>query len=360
MIKANRAKDSLQGLVKELYARTVSLWEKNGDVPEKFQSLQFFRYDEAGNKIEEAHYSADNSLLFKTIYVYDSAGKLVEQIYFHTNESPTFKTVYEYDQTGRLIEQKSFGADGSLERTLRPAHTIEGLRIEEETLPFSEADSDSFCLTGIEGTDMLFSAQGGDIIRKVYDDKGKLIEITIRSKKGKRAGKILFAYDGDGRLIEMSHYGGNGFSPCGERTKWQRILEPFAMRSIKIFLLLKCLYSFGLKGEMRKAARCVLYGPLYMLTVFVYDGEGQIVEEQTNFVGSLEMKKVSAYDEKGNKAEEIEYMDNESVMRKQCYSREYDFQGNWVKETLSCQSQIDEKLEQSAVVTYRTISYYSS
>ncbi len=356
----NSAKDSLLGSVKELYARTVTLSEKNGDVLEEFPVIRFSRYDEAGNRIEETHFNSDNSLLFKTVYAYDSAGKLVEQVYFDTNVSPTFKTVYEYDFDGRLIEQKSFAADGTLANTLRPAYTIEGLRIEEETLPLSEADGDSFCLTGIEGTDTSFSAQGGDRIKKVYDGKGKLIEITMHNTKGKRTGKILFAYDNDGRLIEMAHYGGNGFSPCGERTKWQRILEPFALRLIKIFLLLKCIYSFGIRGELRKAVQCILYGPLAMSTIFIYDNEGRIVEEQTQFIGLVMMKRIFTYDEKGGKAEEIEYMDNDSVMQKQSYSREYDFQGNWVTETISCQFQTNEKREQSTVVTNRTISYYAS
>ncbi|CAN5639149.1 hypothetical protein BH24ACI2_BH24ACI2_02100 [soil metagenome] len=354
------AKDSLQGSVKELYARTVTLSEKNGDVLEEFPFVRLLRYDKAGNKIEEAHYNSDDSLLFKTVYAYDPTGKLVEQVNFDANESPTFKTVYEYDFDGKLIEQKSFGADGTLANTLCPVYTNEGLRIEEETLPLSEENGGSFCLVAIEGTDMSFSAQGGDRMRKVYDDKGKPIEMTLYNIKGKRTGKMLFAYD-DERLIEVSNYGGsNGFYPCGERTKWQRILEPLTIRLIKIFLLLKCIYSFGIRGKLRKAARCILYGPLVISTIFVYDDKGQVVEEQTHFIGSVMMKRTFAYDEKGNKAEEIEYIDKDSVLQKQNYSREYDFQGNWVTETISCQFRMEEKREQSTVITNRTISYYSS
>ncbi len=357
----NRAKDSLQGLVKELYARTVTLSERDRNIPEEFQSLRFARYDKAGNKIEEAHYNSDNSLLFKTIYAYDSAGKLVEQVNFDTNESQTFKTVFEYDRDGRLIERKSFGADGSLEESLRPVYTAEGLRIEEETLPLSEENSDIHCFVGIEETDMSFSAQGVHKIRKVYNSLGKPIEISLHNNKETRIGKILFTHNEEGRLIEMAHYGSHGeFYPCGERTKWQRMLEPLALRLIKIFLFLKCIYSFGIRGELMKAVRCIAYGPLLILNVFVYDDEGRMVEEQTRFIGSLEMKRVFVYDEKGNKIEESQYMGNESVVQKQNYSREYDSYGNWVEETISCQFPMAEKLEQSTVVTYRTISYYSS
>jgi hypothetical protein len=138
------------------------------------------------------------------------------------------------------------------------------------------------------------------------------------------------------------------------------MLEPLTLRLIKIFLLLKCIYSFGIKGDLGKAARCVAYGPLFILNVFVHNDKGQIIEEQTHFIGSLEMKKVFTYDEKDNKIEEIELLNDNSVLQKQNYSREYDSYGNWVEETISHQFRMEEKLEQSTVVTYRTISYYSS
>jgi len=124
--------------------------------------------------------------------------------------------------------------------------------------------------------------------------------------------------------------------------------------------LLKCIYGFGIKGELIKAARCIAYGPLLMLNVFVYGDEGRMVEEQTRFIGSLMMKRVFVYDEKGNKSEEIEYRGIDSVLQKQSYSREYDSNGNWIEETISHQFRVEEKLEQSTVVTHRTISYYSS
>lgn len=358
---ANRAKDSLKGLVKEIYSRTVTLSAGGRDVPDEFQSLQLYRYDKRGNKIEDAHYNPDNSLLFKTVYAYDSENKLIEQIYFAANQSPSSKTVFEYDRDGRLIEQKTLGSDGSLESTLRPTYTAEGLRIEEETLPLSEEDMDDVsCFIHIEETDGGFSARGGDRIRKVYDNEGKPIEITVRNNKGTRTGKMLFAYDDNNRMIETAHYGSNGFYPAGERTKWQRLLEPFTFRLIKIFLFLKCIYSFGIRGELRKVARCVIYGPLLMSTVFVYDKEGKIIEERTNFIGSLEMKKVFAYDDEGNKAEEIEYVRDDKILQKQNYSREYDSHGNWIRETISHQFRMNEKIEQSTTATYRTIVYYSN
>lgn len=361
-MKTNKAKDSLRGLVKDVHAKTATVSRNDDDIREEFPFIRFSLYDTAGNKIEESHYDADNSLLFKTVFIYDAAGKLVERTNFDAGGAATFKTVCEYDANGRLIERKSLLPDGSAQNIVRPLYTAEGWRVEEETLPVSETpDEASFCLVDIDETDAGFSARGGDCVRKVYDVEERLIEITARGAKGKLADKILFEYDADGRLIEMSQFGGGegDFQPGGAATKRRRVLEFFAPPLIKTFLLFKSVSSFARRGKWRKAARCFLYSPFVMSTAYVYNEKGQKIEEQTSFLGTPMMKKVYAYDEKGVKAEEIEYFDNgDSVLQKLTYSREYDSRGNWIKETIVCQSQQAEKREQSTVVTRRNISYY--
>jgi len=362
-MKTNKAKDLLRGLVKDAHAKTATVSRNGDDVREEFPIIRFSRYDTAGNKIEESHYNPDNSLLFKAVYNYDAKGKLVEQTNFDADGAATFKTVYEYDANGKLIERKSLLPDGSAQNIVRPLYTAEGLRVEEETLPvFETQGEESFCLVDIDETDAAFSARGGDCVRKVYDVEERLIEITVRGAKGKLAGKILFEYDADGRLIEMSQFGGGegDFQPCGgAATKRRRVLEFFVPPLIKTFLLFKSVYNFARRGKWRKVARCFLYSPFVMSTTYVYDEKGQKIEEQTSFLGSPMMKKVFVYDEKGDKAEEIEYLDNgDSVLQKQTYSREFDLRGNWIKETIVCQFQQAEKSEQSTVVTRRSISYY--
>ncbi len=356
---SNREKDSLHGSVKEYHARTVTLTGNDEDVSEKFQSLRFARYDESGNKVEEAHFNSDDSLLFKTVWAYDSNGRLIEEMNFTTNESQTFKTTFEYDREGRLIEKKTFGSNGSWESVLRPIYTAEGIRIEEEMLPFSEDGDDVAYLIGLEETDFSFSAQGVRKIRKTYDSRGKPIDITLYNNKEKQTGKILFTRNDEDKLTEIEHYGSDGFYPAGQRTKWQRILEPLTTRLIKIFLLLKCIYDFGIRGELKKIGRCIIYGPLTMRNVFVYNDKGHIVEEQTYFIESLMMKKVFVYDAEGNKTEEIEYLNDDSVLQKLIYSRKYDAYRNWIEETASSQFPMEQEQEQSTVLTYRTISYYS-
>ncbi len=55
----------------------------------------------------------------------------------------------------------------------------------------------------------------------------------------------------------------------------------------------------------------------------------------------------------------IEYLNDDSVLQKQIYSRKYDSHRNWIEEAISSEFQTEEKQAQATVLTYRTISYYS-
>ena len=352
---ANRATDSLQGSVKELKTKIISSYEGE---PERYEPpLRIVSYDQAGNKIQEALYQPDDSLVFKTVYIYDFARRLVEQLLYDANQSATSKTVFEYDSENRLIERKIFDLNGDLQVAQHPTYTAQGLRIEDETLP--EAQADVNFLIEIEGTD--FSISGNEIhrLRKVYDAAGKPLEISLFDKKNSRIGKILYAYDRKGRLIEMSQYDWRNFESGGEMIGWQRALKPLLLRLIKLFLFFKCVYGFGSRREIRKAFGCFLNGSLSLMTVYLYDQNGRVAEEQNYFFGSLEMKKTYAYDDKGDKAEETaHYIGEESFQQKQIFKREYDSHGNWIKEVAAYSSRMKDEIKQGEVVTYREISYY--
>lgn len=350
---ANRATDSLRGSVKTLKTKTVSFSESD---PERYEApVITASYDEAGNKIEEAHYQSNNSLFSRTVWSYDSAGKLVEQSLYGENESLDSKIVFEYDSENRLIERKFFDSNGNLQRTEFLSYTAAGLRIEEETLP--EADADIGLFIGIEGTDLSIPTHSVRRLRKVYDRGGKPLQISLFDQQNSSVGKISFVYDAKNRLIEVAQHGSNDFQPCGEVTQWQRRFEPLLMSLIKSALFLKCVYSFGLKGELSKVIRCFTDGSLSLLTVYLRDENGRVAEEQTHFVGLPMMKKTFAYDDKGNKTEEtFEHIGADSFLEKQIFTREYDAHGNWVKEIVNSSSRMENELRRT--VTRRDISYY--
>ena len=91
-MKTNKAKDLLRGLVKDVHAKTATVSRNDDDIREEFPFIRFSRYDTAGNKIEESHYDADNSLLLKTVFIYDAAGKLVERTNFDAGGAATPST----------------------------------------------------------------------------------------------------------------------------------------------------------------------------------------------------------------------------------------------------------------------------
>ena len=67
-----------------------------------------------------------------------------------------------------------------------------------------------------------------------------------------------------------------------------------------------------------------------------------------------------AYDEAGNKTEEISYNEDGTLGTKAVFTREYDEHANWTKETVSMASSWDAELKLStpAHVTHRVITYW--
>lgn len=359
-MRANREQNHLQGSVRAIHARTVTLVERDGQTVEHLQSTRTITWDTAGHRVEEtSQYRSDGTLICNSRHTYDSTGNLTELVAYNTDGSVALKKVYAYDSTGRLIEEKNYSADGSLMGSRHPTYTAEGWRIEEMPSPFPEYKPDVGYIMGVEGTDICIGIRDVHRIRKVYDGAGNLREMTLRRQNGSLAGKVLLTYDDEGRVTEVVHYGRTRAGFCGPVSTWQRLLTPLMQHLVNLCLLLKCLYSYGIRGEWQKATHCLAYGPPLIQVTFVYNAKGQKVEERQSLVGFVVRKKVLTYDAQGHTSEETEYEADGSIVHKQTYTREYDAQGNWIKETIFAyiNSSGQEKPREATVVTYRTISY---
>ena len=92
-----------------------------------------------------------------------------------------------------------------------------------------------------------------------------------------------------------------------------------------------------------------------------YDADGRLIESKLTMMGMMISRQTFAYDEAGNKAEEITYSEYEPVGGKSIFTRDYDEHGNWTKELVSTVSNWDAEfgLSTPAHVTRRTITYYT-
>ena len=62
-------KDKLKGKVKSTTSSKYEAVEKFGEVQKgSLRSKEIYKYDESGNKTEEAYYNSDGSLDFKIVY----------------------------------------------------------------------------------------------------------------------------------------------------------------------------------------------------------------------------------------------------------------------------------------------------
>ncbi len=91
-----------------------------------------------------------------------------------------------------------------------------------------------------------------------------------------------------------------------------------------------------------------------------YDAEGRLTESKLTMMGMEAGRQTFAYDEFGNKSEEVSYGEGGAFESKAIFTREYDGRGNWTKEVVSTASSWDAEfgLSTPVHVTRRVVTYY--
>jgi hypothetical protein len=86
-----------------------------------------------------------------------------------------------------------------------------------------------------------------------------------------------------------------------------------------------------------------------------------LIESKLTMMGMEASRQTFAYDEAGNKSEEVSYNEDGTLGSKAIFARDYDEHGNWTKELVSTVSSWDAEfgLSTPAHVTRRTITYYT-
>ncbi|MEP7039091.1 MAG: hypothetical protein ABI891_12185 [Acidobacteriota bacterium] len=77
---------------------------------------RIYKYDDAGNLIEENGYDLSGKLLNQSIYVYDGQNQKIQwtSMSYHPEErSKPHRYIYSYDERGRLQEEKTFSDEGN-------------------------------------------------------------------------------------------------------------------------------------------------------------------------------------------------------------------------------------------------------
>jgi hypothetical protein len=177
----------------------------------------------------------------------------------------------------------------------------------------------------------------GGLIRKIvyiYDDRKRLNEYVIYKSDGTLQYRWVATRPVPGS-VEITNYNGDG---------------SFRDRALNTF-------AFTKPGEKYESSVYNLDGSLSEKTVLVADGKGRVERREYKADGSLLARFVDTRDSEGFLIEGAEYNADGSIRRNESFTREFDAQGNWIKET---KSEWDAKagILVPTAISYQVISYY--
>lgn len=159
-----------------------------------------YKYDDAGNAVEENGYNLNDKLVNQSVYVYDEQNRKIQwtSISYHPGErSEPHRWTYSYDEQGRLKEEKAFWDKGN---GFIPTDSLG--RPHKRVLVYKDLDK-----WEIESS---FNANGEfvKITTLRYDDKGNEIEDIEYDQNKNIKGKIRYEYkfDRSGNWIEERTY----------------------------------------------------------------------------------------------------------------------------------------------------------
>jgi YD repeat-containing protein len=379
-MRSDLEKYDLSGAVRSVEIVSLRYEEESGEHVEKPFHTQRMAFNTQGHLTESSSFSPDGAS-FRMAYTYDAESRLSETNYYDTGGVLSSRTLYRYDGQGRLEREINYNADGAEADSKTFSYDAEGRKIEKLVLHrvSLEHEAAQVCDTGgsqgegascetqgrevtvgVEGSDSLFAVPGAHVVETFYDARGNAAELRFYGAREKPLGRIVFTYNEAGKLSEEVHYGLGEMFACGPQARLARLFSPVLLRLAKATLFLTCVYSYAVRREWRKAARSFRYGTLISETVYAYDAEGRRTERALRMAGRIMHRMGYAYDERGDKVEEIEYEEDNSLRHKALFAREYDAHGNWTSEVVSVASTWDIEFGTSmpSSTTRRTITYY--
>lgn len=183
-----------------------------------------------------------------------------------------------------------------------------------------------------------------------YDIKGELLEKRVRTQSDGRIIRAVYSYARNGDRIQTWHLPNIGPNPPFIITKSGQVLDTGGkMRDV-------CKFIYDAQGNRIEEITETMDGDLFR-SVYKHDASGNITEKLRYQEKRLLYRTVFTRDASGNVTEEINYNPGGSISSKKFYSYEFDKAGNWIKRIASKQGKKAGQL-QPIEVTYRTITYY--
>jgi YD repeat-containing protein len=346
-MKTDREKFGLRGAVQSVLVETVQLEEEDGQVAEKRPFHYAWIFNKDGWLIEQSNRNPDGSE-WRTINDYSDSGKLLASRVYEGSGALVSETKYIYDEKDRLVAEQSIDRDGNVTTSATYVYDDAGGKTKLQELRVSE---DAALLVGIEGTSNLIAAGDAKRMETRYNDRGDAIEVKLFNGDGVLVRRTEITRDERGNAIEETQYHGDvvPFVPDSCSTEQMESLTEEQKAEI------------AQATALTAQAIALMFSPgsVAAKQTHEYDDAGRVIESKLTMMGIVANRTTVAYDEAGNKSEEVTYNEDGSF-GKAILTHDYDEHGNWTTETVSTASSWDSDsgLPRPAHLTRRTITYY--
>jgi hypothetical protein len=341
-MKTDRESQGLKGPVKSVRVETAEFEERDGQIVEKPWLSHTTTFNQDGWIVEQVNRYPDGSE-WRTVNDYSESGKLQATKDYDASTLLSSEVRYIYDDELRLVSEQHHDPDGIVTTPTTYAYD-HGRKVKIEDFDFS---TESNVMIGVEGTNTCISAADAKRVETHYDDLGEAVAVTVFDSDGMIVSRIEIVRDALGNPLEEIQYVGDVFPlrPCASGScSTEEIAELTEEQKAEVAKEIAKLFSPG--TPMSNHAHR-------------YDPKGRLVESKLTMMGMEASRETYAYDDKGNKSEEVSYNRDGTPQSRAIFRREYDEHDNWIKELVSTASGSDAELATFvlALVTRRTMTY---
>jgi uncharacterized protein YkuJ len=343
-MRTDKEKHGLRGPVKNVLIETAQFEEQGGQIAEKpwFSHANTFNRD--GQVIEQVNRNPDGSE-WRTVNDYSDSGNLLATRSFDPTGALNSEVRYIYDANDRLVGEQQVTRDGRVTTPTTYAYDDAGARVKIQELDFPGMAN---MMIGIEGISTCVSTAEARRVESRYDDRGEAVEVKVFNIDGELVCRVEITRDARGNPLEETQYVGDffGHGPCASDSCSADEMAALTEEQ---------------KAEIAaELARLFPRDTVMSRYTHRYDTEGRLIESKLMMMGMAISSQTFAYDEVGNRSEEVSYNENGTLGTKTVFAREYDKHGNWTKELVSTASSWDAEfgLSTPAHVTRRLITYW--
>ncbi|HKY41810.1 MAG TPA: hypothetical protein VJM50_01840 [Pyrinomonadaceae bacterium] len=338
-MRTDITKYGMIGPVKNVRIVTARFEEHDGQIAEKPWFSQTISFNKTGQMVEQLTQNPDGSE-WRTVNDYSDSGNLLATRSFDTADTLISEVRYIYDANDRLAAEQQVTRDGIVTTPTTYAYDDAAGRVKIQELDFPGVGSMMIPIEG--GT--LISAADAKRVESRYNERDEVVEVRVFNNDGALVSRVEITRDARGNSLEETQYIGDvfPFRACASDSCSTEEMPELT--------------------EEQKAEVAQLFSPGSAMSKHThrYDTEGRLIESQLMMMGMEASRQTFAYDERGNKSEEVSYNENETSGAKAIFTREYDEHGNWTVELVSNASSWDAEfgLSTPSQVTRRSITYW--